>query len=384
MHTIYNLVRVGASRESFQNVNNVSSVYDYNGDEKKSAAYVMATFNLGEQVTILPGIRYQNLTTSYFGHRTEQIPGGYRISDTTVTKPNGYWLPMIHLIYKPLSWLQIHFAYTNTLNYPDYSTIVPRYEINTSSISYNNYNLKPATSENYDLVFSIFNNELGLFTIDGFKKRIENLIFASTTYLTDLSAYPDLPQSRNQLYQFNTFINNPNPIDLWGIESDWQTHFWYLPEPFSWIVFNINYTHIFSKASYPKSEVNIIYNEDGSYTRTINNTFYTTRLLNQPNDILNSAIGIDYKGFSSRLSLLYQDNIFKQPDFWMQNRVNSDKYIRWDLSLKQELPFYRIQLFLNLNNITGVDDVDLNQKNNYPVSIERYGMTGDLGLRIKF
>ena len=29
-------------------------------------------------------------------------------------------------------------------------------------------------------------------------------------------------------------------------------------------------------------------------------------------------------GFSARISMLYQDNIFKQPDFWMQNRVNSE------------------------------------------------------------
>jgi len=328
-------------------------------------------------------VRYQNLTTSYFAHRWEEIPGKFQISDTTVTKPHGYWLPMIHLIYKPIDWLQIHFAYTNTLNYPDFNAVVPRYDIATSSILYNNYNLKPATSQNYDLVVSFFNNEIGLLTLDGFKKRIKDLIFASKTYLTDLSAYPDLPQGRTQLYEFNTFINNPIPIDLLGIETDWQTHFWYLPEPFSWVVFNINYTHIFSEASYPKSEVNVVYKEDGTFTRTVNDTLYTTRLLDQPNDILNFALGVDYKGFSGRLSLLYQDNIFKKPDFWMQNRVNSDKYIRWDLSVKQELPWFGIQVFLNLNNITGVDDIDLNQKNNFPVLDQRYGMTGDLGLRIK-
>jgi len=384
MHQIFDLVRVGASPESFQNVKNVSSVFDYNGNEKKSAAYAMATINLGELISILPGVRYQNLTTSYFGHRTEQIPGGYRVTDTTVTIAHGYWLPMLHLIYKPLSWMQVHFAYTHTLNYPGYSAIVPRYQISLNSISYNNYNLKPATSENYDLVFSFYNNELGLFAIDGFKKRIENLIFASTTYLSDLSAYPELPQNRNQLFEFNTFINNPNAIDVWGIETDWQTHFWYLPEPFSWVVFNINYTHIFSEASYPRSEVNIVYNPDGTFTRSVLDTFYTTRLLNQPNDILNFAVGVDYKGFSSRLSMLYQNNIFKKPDFWMQNRINSDKYIRWDLSIKQELPWYGIQIFMNLNNITGENDTDINQKNGYPVSIERYGMTGDLGLRVSF
>jgi len=383
MHTIYDIVKVGASPESFQNNDHQSIIYDYDGNEKKSAFYLMPTINLGEVITVLPGVRYQNLTTSYFAHRWEEIPGKFQISDTTVTKPHGYWLPMIHLIYKPIDWLQIHFAYTNTLNYPDFNAVVPRYDIATSSILYNNYNLKPATSQNYDLVVSFFNNEIGLLTLDGFKKRIKDLIFASKTYLTDLSAYPDLPQGRTQLYEFNTFINNPIPIDLLGIETDWQTHFWYLPEPFSWVVFNINYTHIFSEASYPKSEVNVVYKEDGTFTRTVNDTLYTTRLLDQPNDILNFALGVDYKGFSGRLSLLYQDNIFKKPDFWMQNRVNSDKYIRWDLSVKQELPWFGIQVFLNLNNITGVDDIDLNQKNNFPVLDQRYGMTGDLGLRIK-
>lgn len=383
MRTIYNLVRVGASPESFQNNKQESIIYDYHGTEKKSAAYIMATVNVGGLFTILPGVRYQNLTTSYFAYRTEQIPGGYKYKDTTVTKPNGYWLPMVHLIYKPFGWLQVHFAYTNTLNYPDFNTIVPRYNIGQASIMYNNYNLKTATSENYDLVVSAYNNEIGLFTIDGFKKRIENLVFPSTIYIKDLSAYPDLPQNRSQTYEFSTFVNNSRPIDVWGIETDWQTHFWYLPEPFSWIVFNVNYTHIFSQATYPKSELNIVYNPDGTFTKTILDTFYTTRLLNQPNDIMNFAVGIDYKGFSGRLSLLYQDNVFKKPDFWMQNRVNSAKYVRWDLSLRQELPWYGIQLFLNLNNISGEDDTDINQKTGFPVNIQKYGMTSDLGLRVK-
>ncbi len=41
------------------------------------------------------------------------------------------------------------------------------------------------------------------------------------------------------------------PIDLWGIETEWQTHFWYLPKPFDGLVLNFNYTHIFSEASIP-------------------------------------------------------------------------------------------------------------------------------------
>ncbi|MFZ1290091.1 MAG: TonB-dependent receptor, partial [Melioribacteraceae bacterium] len=384
MKQILKIVQTNSpDNESYQENESVSLIHDYHGTEDKSAAYLMTTFNIGEEITILPGVRYQNLTTNYFAYRGKQVPGGYQYADTTVTRPNGYLLPALHLRYKPFSWLQIHFAYTNTLNYPDFNTMVPKYNIGTNAISYNNYRIKPATSENFDLVLSVYNNEIGLFTIDGFKKKIENLIFASTMYLTDLSDYPDLPQEGNRLFEFSTFINNPIPIDIWGIETDWQTHFWYLPEPFSNIVLNINYTHIFSEASYPRSELKNEYNEMGELISTVIDTFYTTRLLNQPNDILNFSLGYDYMGFSGRISMLYQDNIFKRPDFWKQLRVHSDKYTRWDLSLKQELPWYGIQLFLNINNVTGEEDTDLNQKNSFPASIERYGMTGDIGLRIK-
>jgi TonB-dependent receptor len=361
-----------------------SAVNDYSGYEDKSAGYGMVSLNIGDFLSIIPGVRYQNLTTSYKAMRGLIVPGGIQGKDTTIDHSHGFWLPMVHLRYQPTEWLQFHFAYTNTLNYPDYSTITPRYLIGTGFIDYNNHAIRPATSENLDLVVSFHSNEVGLLAVNGFRKRIEDLVFFSHTYLSDLSDYPDLPQGGTQLYEFNTYINNPIVIDLWGIEGEWQTHFWYLPEPFSGVVLNINYTHIFSEAGYPKSELTTIYNEDGTFTQVVNDTSYYTRLLNQPNDILNVAVGYDIGGFSARLSVLYQDNIFKRPDFWMQQRVNSSPFTRWDFSVKQELPWFGLQLFLNLMNITGENDIDVNQKNGFTASEQRYGMSGDLGVRFRF
>ena len=237
--------------------------------------------------------------------------------------------------------MQLQIAYTNTLTYPDYSAITPRYYIGTSFISYNNTNLKPARSQNLDIVASVFNNEIGLLTIDAFTKKIKDLIFYSHTYAdaNDLKAYPDLPQGRAMTYDLTTYINSPYDVDVRGFEADWQTRFWYLPAPFDGIVFNINYTHVFSEAKYPKSKKIETYADDGTAVITKVDTLYTSRLLNQPNDILNMGIGYDYKGFSARVSMLYTDNIFKKPDFWLQNRINSESSTRWDLSVKQELPW---------------------------------------------
>jgi hypothetical protein len=106
-------------------------------------------------------------------------------------------------------------------------------------------------------------------------------------------------------------------------------------------------------------------------------------MLNQPNDLLNLAVGYDYAGFSVRVSMLFQDNIFKHPDFWLQQRVLSAKYTRWDISVKQDLPWYGIQLLFNVNNLTGQSERDVNERTSFPANEERYGMSADLGLRVR-
>ena len=161
------------------------------------------------------------------------------------------------------------------------------------------------------------------------------------------------------------------------------THFWYLPKPFDGLVLNLNYTHIFSEAGYPRTIVNTSYDEDGNMQQTVVDTFYTARMLNQPNDIVNLAVGYDLGGFSLRLSMLYTDNIFQNPDFWLQHRTLSDKFVRWDLSVKQNLPWYGMQLFFDINNITGEDDVSINERNRFPANDQRYGMSGDLGIIVR-
>ncbi|MBU0475339.1 MAG: TonB-dependent receptor [Bacteroidetes bacterium] len=364
-----------------------SLINDYSGNEARSAGYAMVNFNFGQVFTFIPGGRYQNLTSEYTGIRGEEVPGGLQSIEVTKIVSHGYFLPMLHFRVKPNDWLQIHFAYTNTLNYPDYNTIIPSYYIGTNFIRYNNYELKPATSENFDLICSIYSNELGLFSVGGFKKNIKDLIFPIHTYPEDWSIYPEVYEvikNRPEKYSLVSYKNNPIKIDVYGIETEWQTNFWYLPDPLSGLVLNVNYTHIFSEAEYPRTY--FVSKLDSNYilrTTTVDTT-YSSRLLNQPNDILNVSLGYDYAGFSIRVSMLYKDNIFKNPDFWLQNRVNSDEYLRFDLSAKQELPWYGIQVYLNINNLTSEDDIDINQKTSYITNQQRYGMSADLGVRVKF
>jgi TonB-dependent receptor len=361
-----------------------STINNYDGNETKTAGYMMATFNVGDDISILPGVRYQNMSTEYTGFRGMQTSNGIQGKDTTVAVSRGFWLPMLHLRYTPTDWLQMHFAYTNTLTYPDYSQLTPRYLISvTGGISYNDWQLKPGRSENLDLVIAFHSNDIGLLSFNLFRKRIKDLIFNQVTSTKDLSKYPELAQYSGPLHGLSTYINNPATIDLYGLETEWQTHFWYLPGLLSGIVFDINYTHIFSDAKYPITIFYNNYDDEGNLIQRISDTTYSARMLNQPNDVLNISMGYDYEGFSARVSMLYQDNIFRNPDFWAQLWAISAKHTRWDISVKQELPWYNLQVYVNINNVTGEDDVTLNNKNEFPQAIEHYGMTASAGLRIR-
>ena len=370
-----------------------SSTFNYNGHENQSAAYIMATVNIGPQITLIPGVRYQNLQTTYSGIQGQQnnassTGGPYLHYDTTVTVNHGYWLPDVALRYKPFTWFDIRLSYTNTLAYPDFIAIIPRINVPASTggtISWNNAQLSPSRSTNYDIYFSFYDNSIGLFTIGGFLKQIDDLIYPWTFHVSGAQVLPYYPPGLRPTipptgsYSVATYINDSNRAKDYGLEIDWQTHFWYLPHPFDGFVLNVNYTHVFSKEKYPY--VNIV--KVGRGLVYVDTTF-EDRLLYQPDNIANLSLGYDYKGFSVRVSMIYQDNIFSGPNFWPQLRTTTSSYTRWDLAVKQDLPWLGIQLYGDLSNFNSETDVQVIQApTGVPQAEQDYGMTADLGIRLK-
>ncbi len=387
MHQVMNVINQTPPPQSYDYLTDVatndftSTTNNYTGNERESAAYAMYTVNFGQAVTFLPGVRFQQLSTTYTAPRGTQTPASYEYHDTTIEETHGFWLPMVHLIVRPLSWLQVHLAYTNTLTYPSFNAITPRINIGYASVVWNNYALKPAHSTNYDAILSLYDNSVGLLTVDGFLKQIRDLIFPVNSYVVNPADYPGIP-GNTKGEPLSTSINNPNTVNLWGTEVDWETHFWYLPGPLSGLVLSANYTHIFSRAKYPRATVTTIYLP--KYAQVVNDTFYTDRMIYQPNDIANLAIGYDFKAFSFRVSMLFQSDVFQGANFWPELREYGANYLRWDLAAKQGLPWYHLRLFFDLNNINGAEDIYLNGGSSFPQSENAYGMTADIGLETSF
>lgn len=362
---------------------------NYHGYEHRKAAYIMATIDLGQHLTVIPGVRYQGLGTSYYAPRIYDAtfpytyPVVYPHQDTTINEYHGYWLPDISLIYRPVSWLNVKLAYTNTLSYPDFTQLTPLIVMGVSSITWHNYALSPARSYNYDAAFSIFNNTIGLLTASAFLKQIDGLIFSTGARYPE--NFLDFPGVANLVpyvqYSINYSINDPYRVNVWGVGGEWQTHFWYLPYPLDGLVLSLNYTHLFSAAKYP-----FTYNYQSGYPPKVTyvDTFYTDRLYQQPNDIANISIGYDFKGFSVLVSMIYQSNVFNSNNFWPELRGYKTKYERWDLSARQKLPWQGVEVYLDINDLNNESDVYVVAGPGFPSSEQDYGRTADLGLRWTF
>ena len=363
--------------------NYASTIPSYSGHENPNAAYAMATVKVGSQATVIGGVRFQTFQSSYTGVAGVTSPESYYVYnhyDTTITRYHGYWLPDITLRYDPVSWSDIRLSYTNTLSYPSFSNYVPRIDLSGITVGWNNNGLVPAHSMNYDAAVSIYNNTIGLFTADVFLKKIRNMVYSWTFFLKGQDALTYLPlnlanYNPNATYQISTTENNPYLNTVYGVELDWQTHFWYLPGILSGLVLDLNYTHTKSQAKYP-----YVLSVSNGRTLKYVDTSFTDRLVDQPDNIFNLSLGYDYRGFSVRVAMVYQAGIFTGARQWPQLRGYTAAYRRWDVAARQELPWQGLEVYADLNNINAANDVQIIQAG-VPTAIEDYGFTADMGVR---
>ncbi|HUI11411.1 MAG TPA: TonB-dependent receptor, partial [Bacteroidota bacterium] len=365
-----------------------STASDYHGTEFRSAEYLMATINVGSAITVIPGVRYQGLKTTYtaaqfLGDADATNPYPYPLPSTLVTadKYHGYWLPDVNVKYVPVTWLSLRASYTSTLAYPDFAQAIPRLDVSSNSghyVVWNNTDLKPAYSRNFDFQAAVFDNSVGLLAVTPFLKRVDDQIFGQSTFISDPSKFPGVPPY-TKTFALLTYVNNPNRVDIWGIESEWQTHFWYLPDPFSGLVLNVNYTHIFSEAKYPYTLT--VHSPVYPYPTVNIDTTYTDRLIQQPNDIVNLSLGFDYDRFSILGSMIYQSQVYAGTNLFNALRSDKVRYTRWDLSVKQGLPWEGLEVYFDINDLNSEADVFLIRGSGFPTSESNYGLTADLGIR---
>lgn len=341
---------------------------DFDGSELFTAAYLMGDFNIGPRLSFLGGGRFEHFNMDYtanFVYCTHSVDGDANYKTRSIERNDDTFFPNAQIRYKFTEWGDLRAAYSKTISRPDYMAILPSvYYENGGGVAAGNSDLKPAVANNYDVYMSIYNNEIGLLTLGGFYKEIDNVFFRTEIYYPHLSRYgvscPDsagmvdaglnikASQVPGQSTVTTTYVNNPNPAFIRGFELDWQTYFYYLPKPFNTLVLSANYTKTWSEMDYLQ-----LAREDSTYQvgrftfhkyKTIEKV-RNMRLLGQADDVVNIALGVNYKGFAGRISFRYTGEMLSSAGVRRNElgiRPEDDLYTRpitrWDISLKQKLP----------------------------------------------
>jgi TonB-dependent receptor len=347
----------------------------WDGTETFGAGYAMGTFEIGPQLNLIAGVRYEHYNMNYSANNTyvtHEVYGDGLKLDTlnTVNRNDDDFFPNAQLRYKINEWSDIRVAFSKGISRPDYTAIIPEtYFAPGADAHAGNAQLKPDISTNYDIAWSVYNNQVGLFTIAPFYKEIDNIFYYNPIIYQDLSKYnvsfPDSAfwakeglQAPSPSMQISAYVNNPHPAYVRGIELDWQTNFWYLPGVLSAVVLDVNYTKAASNMLY-QEEDNEYHNIDtviNGHRQTIQqwyvvDTTRNGRLLYQANDVVNVALGIDYKGFSGRLSFNMQGNVITNVGLSDQEDQYTGNIYKWDFLLQQKLPLEGLSLSLSGVNI---------------------------------
>jgi TonB-dependent receptor len=362
--------------------------------ENYIATYAMSELNYGD-LMMVGGVRYEKLTSVFDAWnlkdgRDTKSQQRYAVE----TQPaNEFLLPMVQARFAAADWFDVRAAYTQSLARPDYHQLSPHFTISygNSSVQSGNPDLKPAHAYNSDLIFTFHTNELGLITVGGFYKEIRNF-----TYSTNYPLYTTGPEGIKTVNDFNiggsipvkganlsTYTNTPFLAYVRGIEVDYQTRFWFLPFPFSGITLGVNYTKMSSSARYPfRNPVTIIIGPRQTLTQVVDSS-RTGRLINQPNDIANAYLGYDYRDFSARVSFLFQGNAVSGiGNFHEQDGFTRD-YFRIDASARQVLPWFGLEVYLDMNNLNGRNNTSAQQSISGFTNEQNYGLTANLGLRLR-
>ncbi len=394
-----------------------AALNEYAVTEHVSAGYLMNTLNIGQAATLIAGLRVESESNNYTAHYTNGAISTIvirQIVDSVKTANTSYeetiWLPNLQLTLRPTDYLTVRAAAYKALARPDYNMRLANFYISGNggtTFNLGNPNIKDTRAWNYELNTQIHNNTIGLISISGFYKVIDNLyhqmsgvsidqvdsLFATQGMTWQTTApFASIIHQRS-LHNLTMPYNSLRTSYAWGFEFEHQMNLGFLPGYLSNFMLSYNVsvtrseTYIIGSQTVSRSDTT--YDLRGNPHLTVTNFHvpveYKRESEGQPKLYGNAALGYDIGGFSVRLSVFYQDEYVQQYSQDGQADIVVNTFSKWDLALKQKLTD-EISVMLNINNLTNREETTSFKNNSstwvIPRTAELYGLTADVGVRI--
>jgi len=397
-------------------VNPLIAYDDYNITERVYAGYLMNTLNIGQNLTLIGGVRIEEEDNDYIANYMPARVGGFPVTanslrDTTSGSTQTVILPNINISYRPFEFINLRVALYKALARPDFSMRLDRYiagkpaEVDTRHQVYvGNPNLKTAQAWNFEINTSFFGNEFGLVSLSAYYKEIKDMYHMLNNFNTvavrdEEGVLQDTliqrfgiqwpSQMGATAYDLTLPYNSPEPTKVWGFEFEHQINFHFLPGLLKNIVLSYNASIVRSETIIYASQVVTVIDSSGPIPLPRSRTILIERkqkLEGMPEFFGNISLGYDIAGFSIRASLFHKGK--HNVSFTARGTDPLTlEFTRLDLALKQKVTDY-LSLFLNLNNITNIEDGTTLSRRRFNSSLfdqsEKYGLTADFGAALEF
>ena len=298
---------------------------NFDAEEQVVAFYGMYTQHVGDDLSIVAGLRYEQTNVDYQG----RIFDGDNLSETNQESSDyNNLLPGLHIRYALSDFTNLRFAWTNTLARPNYFDLVPFQEIDLDDnrINLGNSSLEATESTNYDLLFEHYFSNIGIISGGLFYKGLTNVIATKSEN--------DVEFQGNVYDRISQPVNTGN-ADLYGFEFGLQRRLNFLPGALKNLSFYANYT-------YTKSELTNITLEDREDE--------TLPLVGTPENLYNISLAYDTKNLDVRVSYNFADSFIEEytDETFFDRWYDSAAYL--DLNID-----YRVhenwKVYFSLNNL---------------------------------
>ncbi|MEE9574249.1 MAG: TonB-dependent receptor, partial [Candidatus Neomarinimicrobiota bacterium] len=291
---------------------------NYDAGETVLAAYGMTNVNVNEKLSVLAGVRFENTANKY---KTLSIESVNQERDET---SYSNILPSIHTTYRVNDNTNFRVAYSSGIARPKYIDLVPvvHRDDDDREISKGNPDLKPTTSNNFDLMFEKYSSNLGLLSGGVFYKKLSDIIVSEKI----LETYD------GQTYEVSTKING-DVATVSGFELAINQRLNILNVPF------FNNFSIYANYTYTKSKADVGDRE--------------MPLPSSPKNIVNVALIYDNPelGLSFVISNNYRDYILGSVGSDEYTDAYYDSEYHLDISATKDITD-NLSVTLQLNNLT--------------------------------
>lgn len=353
---------------------------DYEIEERIYAGYLMASYDLGDDLTVLGGVRVERTEVVLDAKQALELNGDFA-GVTPVHGEHGFTdvFPNIQARYAATDNLILRAAYSATIGRPDFIDLAPITGLEVDIINptdpaslYNgqveigNPELQPYLADNFDLTAEYYTESHGLFAVGVFYKQIDNPIFVRELEVNNVTRFG---------YTFEELeiqtVENAEEGEITGVELIAQQQLAFLPGWWRGFGFAVN-------ATFVDSSVTVFDREDEL-------PFFT-----QSDSIYGAQLFYELGRIEARLAYQYRDAFLEElgggpeEDMWRGERESLDLKVSVgileDTSIffsgqnLTEDPFIRYQGVPSLQRLGGAGDE----------GYEIYGTTYLLGISTNF